>query len=48
MESRERSVSKIKAEGRTVCLFGLGGKLDAAGALCNEPNVRLRGRGDRF
>jgi hypothetical protein len=35
MESDEWSVSKIKAEGRTVCLFELDGKLDAAGALCN-------------
>jgi hypothetical protein len=35
MESDEWSVSKIKAEGRTVCLFELGGKLDAAGALRN-------------
>jgi hypothetical protein len=30
----------------TVCLLELGGKLDAAVALCNAPNVRLRARGD--
>jgi hypothetical protein len=40
MESDEWSVSKIKAEGRTVCLFELGGKLDAAGAA-NLASLRV-------
>jgi hypothetical protein len=39
MESDEWSVSKIKAEEITVCLFELGGKLDAAGALCDASVV---------
>jgi hypothetical protein len=43
MESDEWSVSKIKAEGRTVCLFEQGGKLDAAGALCNAAECSTAG-----
>lgn len=42
MESDEWSVSKIKAEGRTVCLFDLGGMLDGAGTLCNAANLASR------